>query len=158
MASFVGNEVNEMTHTERESTDATVSPEYVAAAVGDAESEYLRVLRAAAEAVDRPIPTGPYRDFDPDPDQYVTAEEIAAETGIAPTYVRGIMTRFIRGYGLVYLSEGYMLKSVDTARYDRAIAALRDERYTFADRLRWRAGLALVKLYARLSPVARPGE
>jgi len=147
-----------MPHTDPESTDATVTPEYVVAAVGDAESEYLRVLKAAAEAVDRPIPRGPYTHFDPDPDQYVTAAEIAAETGIAPTHVRSIMTRFIRGYGLVYLSEGYMLKPADTGRYDRAIAAFRGERYTLGDRLRWRAGKALVGLYARLSPVARPPE
>ncbi len=145
-----------MTHTEHRTTDAVATPEYVATAIGDAESEYLRVLKALAELVDRTIPEGPYTHFDPDPGQYVTAEELAAETGIAPTHVRGIMTRFIREYWMVYLSEGYMLRPVSEARADEVVRAHRRERYTFGDRLRWRAGKALVELYARLSPVARP--
>ena len=145
-----------MTHTEPEATDATVTPEYVATAVGDAESEYLRVLKALAESVDRTIPEGPYTDFNPAPDQYATAEELAAKTGIAPTHVRSIMTRFIGGYWMVYLSEGYMLRSVSEARADDVIRALRKERYTLADRFRWRLMKALAKLYARLRPIGRP--
>ena len=129
-------------------TDGNVTPEYVSERIGTPASAHHAVLKALAESVEATADGALGKDRDPA--NTATAADIAASTGLKEWHIKkALMPALIPS--VVYLrKEGYILRDVPKARYDRVIDRYADESFGLFDRLAARMNAWLFKQRARL--------